>query len=289
MSEPIKPNATAAFYNTIIPSLTDDADIQEALRMYHYGTTDGSIPDDGANPIAAESIAAYLGDLQSQITGIGIGSEYSSTAPTLTNDDNGYIWVDSTSAPLIFNDGVPTIAFYQSAAPTTGLVAGMLWVDSDDDSVYVYSGTSWDPIASGGSSYTPGAYSETSMTGLGIDVSALSGTPFVFNGTTPFGAGLVITGGRTKNAVTLSVGSAVSSSGVGQIVLQRVINNDPSTATAVAAFAYSNGNMQFSYVDSHGASNGTLVSYGLTNATTDAVTFSSANGSAIQISVQEVG
>lgn len=140
MSEPIKPNATAAFYNTTIPSLTDDANIQEALRMYHYGTSDGSIPDDGANPIGAESIASYLGELQGQIDEFSIGSSYSGTEPALTNDDNGYIWVDSNSSALIFDDGIPTIAFYQNAQPANGLVPGMLWVDKDSSplTMYVY-------------------------------------------------------------------------------------------------------------------------------------------------------
>lgn len=144
MSEPIKPNATAAFYNTTIPSLSDDANIQEALRMYHYGTSDGSIPDDGANPIAAESIASYLGDLQDQIDEFGIGSSYSATEPSLTNDDNGFIWVDSTSSAVIFDDGIPTVAFYQDNQPAaTGLVPGMLWVDKNSSPLrmYVYDST----------------------------------------------------------------------------------------------------------------------------------------------------
>lgn len=291
MSEPIKPNATPTFYNTTIPSLTDDANIQEALRMYHYGTADGSIPDDSGNPIQAESIAAYLGALQAEIDGFGIGSSYSATEPSLTNDDNGFIWVDSTSSALIFDEGIPTIAFYQSAEPTAGLVAGMLWVDSDDDSVYVYNGASWDAVASGGSSYTAGSYAELSLTGLGADVSAASAGQFQFDlgaGLTYFGAAVDITSGYTKNIVTVSIGSAASVSGVGQIILQRVIDNNPLSTTTVAAFSYANGNLQFTYTDTHSQSAGTNVAYIMTNGTTDAITFSSANSSSLQISVQEV-
>jgi hypothetical protein len=291
MSEPIKPNATQTFYNTTIPSLTDDANIQEALRMYHYGTSDGSIPDDSGNPIQAESIASYLGGLQTQIDGFGIGSEYSSTEPSLTNDDNGYIWVDSNSSALIFDEGIPTIAFYQATEPATGLVAGMLWVDSDDDSVYVYNGTSWDAVASGGSSYTAGSYAELSLTGLGVDVSAASAGQFQFDpgsGLEYFGAAVDVTSGYTKNTVTISVGAAVSASGAGQIILQRVIDSNPLSTTTVAAFTYANGNIQFTYTDTHGQSAGTNVAYIMTNGTTDAVTFNSSNSSALQVSVQEV-
>lgn len=49
---------------TLIPSLSEAADIQAALRLYHYGTaTDGVV--------AEESIAGYIADLYSQISGIG--------------------------------------------------------------------------------------------------------------------------------------------------------------------------------------------------------------------------
>lgn len=151
MSENIKPNATPEFYNTLIPSLSDNANIQEALRMYHFGTEDGSIPDDSANPIGADSIAAYLGDLQTQIDDFSIGSVYNATEPVVT--ENGYIWVDADSAAPIFDTPpltVPSVAIYQNAAPTSNLVDGMLWVDKDSSplTMYVYDAgtTTWKEI-----------------------------------------------------------------------------------------------------------------------------------------------
>lgn len=148
MSENIKPSATPVFYNTIIPSLDDNANIQEALRMYHYGTPDGSIPDDSGNPIRAESIAAYLGNLQDQIDSVSYGSSYSSSEPL--SIENGYIWVDSDSSAPIFNSGIAAIAKYQNSAPTTDLVDGMLWVDKDSSplKMYVYDAgtTTWKEI-----------------------------------------------------------------------------------------------------------------------------------------------
>jgi hypothetical protein len=143
MSENIKPNATSEFYNTLIPSLDDNANIQEALRMYHYGTTDGSIPEE-AGDINADSVAAYLGDLQTQINDLDLGSTYSISEPEVT--DNGYIWVDADSAAPIFGTppaSVPSVAKYQNAAPTSGLQDGMLWVDKDANplKLYVYDAT----------------------------------------------------------------------------------------------------------------------------------------------------
>ena len=156
MSEPIKPDATGIFYNTTIPSLTDDANIQEALRMYHYGTPNGDVPDESGNPdrtVKSESIAGYLRSLQSQITNFDVGSVVSSTEPT--NPQDGYVWVDADSAAPIFANPpatVPSVARYQNAAPTTGLVDGMLWVDKDSSplKLYVYdlATTTWRAIGS---------------------------------------------------------------------------------------------------------------------------------------------
>jgi hypothetical protein len=53
-------------YDTLIPSLTETADIVEAFRLYHYGKanfTDGSAP-------AANSIYSHLEALQTSITAI---------------------------------------------------------------------------------------------------------------------------------------------------------------------------------------------------------------------------
>lgn len=55
-----------------IPSLSDDANIQEAFRMYHYGTQDGSEPAPGDTLV--NGIEAHLADLQFQITNLSTGS-----------------------------------------------------------------------------------------------------------------------------------------------------------------------------------------------------------------------
>lgn len=55
-----------------IPSLSDDANIQEAFRMYHYGTQDGSEP--APEDTLDDGIEAHLADLQFQITNLSTGS-----------------------------------------------------------------------------------------------------------------------------------------------------------------------------------------------------------------------
>jgi len=68
MAQLISNASNSAFdtYDTLIPSLTETADIVEAFRLYHYGKanyTDGSAP-------AADSIYSHLQALQDSITAI---------------------------------------------------------------------------------------------------------------------------------------------------------------------------------------------------------------------------
>lgn len=69
-------DSIGALYNTLMPSLSDTADIQEALRLYHYGAPSGTGPGDydptNTNPaiLPTSSVAYYLNNLQSQITTI---------------------------------------------------------------------------------------------------------------------------------------------------------------------------------------------------------------------------
>ena len=66
-------------YQTAVPSLSDTADIQEALRLYHYGANsgsgDGQYPTTNTDPtnLVIPSVAYHLYDLQRQITAFKSG------------------------------------------------------------------------------------------------------------------------------------------------------------------------------------------------------------------------
>ena len=133
-------------YKTQIPGYEDAADIQAALRLYHYGTS--TIPATESELIS-NSVAGHLKALDTRLDNIEIDparSVYSSTAPTGSNLVDGYIWVDSSTS--IGN--VPTYgtASYSATAPSTDLVVGALWVDSDSSplKMYVWSGDAWREI-----------------------------------------------------------------------------------------------------------------------------------------------
>lgn len=133
---------------TSIPSLTDNADIQAALRLYHYGEDFDHTSSGDLNP---ESIAGYISAIQADIADInaaGYGSGYSTGSPVNTPPTgvaDGYIWVDADSS-LASQSGL--IAAYQTSAPPSPML-GTLWVDSTDTndlSLKVYDGTTWKVI-----------------------------------------------------------------------------------------------------------------------------------------------
>lgn len=91
-------------YNTKIPEYSDNADIQEAFKLFLYGTT--TIPSD-LDSVTSPSLAGHLKSLKTSITtleGTGVGSDYSATTPA--NPVDGFIWVDANSTSPIIS--VPT-------------------------------------------------------------------------------------------------------------------------------------------------------------------------------------
>lgn len=132
-------------YKTKIPGYEEPADIQAALKLYHYGSS--TVPTTEA-AIEPNSIAGHLKSLDTRldtVESIGVGSVYSSTEPV--SPENGFIWVKSDATSNIFNGA---ISRYQNDAPTTNLVDGMLWVDKNSSPLlmYVYdlATTSWKQI-----------------------------------------------------------------------------------------------------------------------------------------------
>ena len=117
-------------YPTAVPGYEDAADIQAALRLYHYGTSSYDITNTDPELINANSIAGHLKDLSETNATLdtreanrGIGSVYQAAEPTQVQ--NGYIWVDA-DAPVSNIPSVPG-ATYISTTPTSP-VDGQLWV-----------------------------------------------------------------------------------------------------------------------------------------------------------------
>jgi hypothetical protein len=59
-----------AIYSTKIPGYADNADIQAAFKLYHYGSTDYNTANANTASLVSPSIAYTLNDLQGQITAL---------------------------------------------------------------------------------------------------------------------------------------------------------------------------------------------------------------------------
>lgn len=135
-------------YNTKVPGYDDAADIQAALKLFLYGQTDfDATAEDAIDNLPNPSIARYLKIMQDEIDlleSLGIGSSYGSEP---TTPPAGYIWMpsDATSTvPLV------QAAIYQSTAPVSNLVNGLIWIEKGSSplAMYVYDldTTTWEEI-----------------------------------------------------------------------------------------------------------------------------------------------
>lgn len=123
---------------TKVPGLADAADIQAALRLYHYGSYTYDTANTSNASLVSPSIAKTIYDINSNITTLqnrpSSGGDVATTAPvagdfTPTEIPNGYIWVDQDGTL----GGSPTsaTAVFTNSAPTTSLTTGVIWVDKD--------------------------------------------------------------------------------------------------------------------------------------------------------------
>ena len=127
-----------ALYPTKIPGLADAADIQAALRAYHYGSYTYSTANTSPGSLEANSMAKFLYDIETDIAALearpSSGGNAQTTEPVPADFSpadvpDGYIWVDSDGTL----GGVPTgaTAVFTNSAPTTSLTTGTIWVDKD--------------------------------------------------------------------------------------------------------------------------------------------------------------
>ena len=139
---------------TKIPSLVDDANIQDALKAYHYGSYDFDTAENDPAELLNPSIAYTINDLQEQIDdqvalelSARDSSRVTTTAPTSAaftafsaTIPDGYIWVDKDAAAQVGYYSATSI--YTTTQPSTNLVNGVIWIKKGSSplEMYVYNG-----------------------------------------------------------------------------------------------------------------------------------------------------
>jgi hypothetical protein len=139
---------------TKIPALIDDANIQDALKAYHYGSYDFDTAEDDPENLLNPSIAYTINDLQNQIdtkAALEVAardiSRATTTAPTAAaftafsnTIPNGYIWLDKDSSAGVGYFAATSV--YTTTAPSTNLANGLIWIKKGSTPIemYVYNG-----------------------------------------------------------------------------------------------------------------------------------------------------
>jgi len=139
---------------TKIPALIDDANIQDALRAYHYGSYDFDIAENDPAELLVPSMAHTINNLQEQIddqvalelaardissaqNSAPVAADFTAFSATIPD---GYIWIDKdASAPVGY---LSATSIYTATQPSTGLANGVIWIKkgSSPMEMYVYNG-----------------------------------------------------------------------------------------------------------------------------------------------------
>ena len=126
-------------YSTKIPGYADNADIQAAFKLYHYGSTDYNIANANTASLVNPSIAYTLNDLQTQITGLDPAGSVSKTIVDAKGDllvgsandtvdnlslgTNGYILTVDTAQTLGVKWAAPSVTTSNAVTLTNKTIA----------------------------------------------------------------------------------------------------------------------------------------------------------------------
>ena len=139
---------------TKIPALSDDANIQDALKAYHYGSYTFDTAETNTANLLNPSIAYTVNNLQTQINtkaALEVAardiSRASTTAPTAAaftafsnTIPDGYVWLDKDSSAGVGYYSATSV--YTTTAPSTNLANGLIWIKKGSSplEMYVYNG-----------------------------------------------------------------------------------------------------------------------------------------------------
>jgi hypothetical protein len=105
-----------ALYPTQIPGYADNADIQEAFRLYHYGSSAYSTANANTANLVNPSVAYTLNSLQEQIS-----SAAGSIATSFVNAKGDLITASANDTPLILSVGSNGRILSANSATASGL------------------------------------------------------------------------------------------------------------------------------------------------------------------------
>jgi hypothetical protein len=127
---------------TAIPGFEDAADIQTALRAYHYGSYSYDPGNTSPASLVANSMAKYIYDIEQNIILLenrpylgDVSDEPPQPGDFISGGilgiPNGYIWLDEDGS--IGSGPSSATAVFTASAPSLSLTTGLIWIDKDPD------------------------------------------------------------------------------------------------------------------------------------------------------------
>lgn len=211
-----------ALVPTVIPGYEDSADIQAALRAYHYGSYSYTPANTSPASLINPSIAYTITDLQTQITALGAGS----ISPTIFTAKGGLITSTASNTPAQLSVGVSNgLVLTVNSATATGLE----WVTPAvtlSNTVTLTNKTLTSPVidsisASAATGINPSLYANTTTGNISIGSGLTTGQlniATVGTGATPISIGhtnatIGITGNTTVTGTLTSTSTIQGTTG----------------------------------------------------------------------------
>jgi hypothetical protein len=237
---------------TAIPGYADAADIQAALRVYHYGSYAYNPANTSPGSLITPSMAKTIYDIQQDIVDLenrpSSGGDVANTAPvpgdfTPSGIPNGYIWVDQDGT--IGGQPVSATSVFTNTPPTSELSTGVIWVDKDPTEItsnpFIPSAviSAKGDILIGTANDTASVLNAAATNGyvLSVNSSTTSGLEWI----TPPGdilgvtASTGLTGGGTSGTVSLAVDTAVVATTNNTLTLSnKTISGTSNTVTDIS-------------------------------------------------------
>lgn len=204
-----------ALIPTAIPGYADAADIQAALRAYHYGSYSYSPANTSPGSLVSPSMAKTIYDIQQDIVDLenrpSSGGDVANTAPvpgdfTPSGIPNGYIWVDQDGT--IGGQPISATSVFTNSVPTSDLSTGVIWVDKDPTSITANPFIPQAVISAKGDIVVGTANDTASV----LNVSATNGYILAVNSATTSGLEWIANDTGDITAVTSGTGISVTSS-----------------------------------------------------------------------------
>lgn len=184
-----------SLYPTAIPGYSDAADIQAALRVYHYGSYAYNTANTSTASLVNPSIAYTLNDLQTQITA-GSNNAILKSALTAKGD---LISASASSTPSILSSGTNN----QILIVNTATASGLQWTST-------LTSPTIDTINASAAGATVSLWNTTITTGSISTGNSLTSGGITIAGGTTF-AGTISVANASTSAHTISISNGAGS------------------------------------------------------------------------------